>query len=55
MKIPLGKLYNALSNEEKEECTSGRWAGIHDASPGATTQMDPKKAKLLKELAAAGV
>jgi hypothetical protein len=52
-KVPLGKLLNALSAEEKEECTSGKWAGIYEAE--GDQGMDPEKAKILKDIAASGV
>lgn len=49
-KAPLGKLLNALSAEEKEECTSGKWAGIDEVDQ----PVDPEKTKILKDIAAAG-
>jgi hypothetical protein len=49
VKPPLGKLLAALSAEEKDECVSGRWAGIHEGD-GA---VDAEKAKIIKDLSAA--
>lgn len=52
----LGSLLKALSAEEKEECVSGRFAGlISDVTdPVVDAVVDSEKSKILKELSLIG-
>lgn len=47
VKAAMGKLLKTLSAEEKEEVTSGRWAGLVEDAPSSE-----EKQKLIKEIAA---
>ena len=53
VKLSLAKLLKTLSTAEKEEATSGRWAGIEQLSEsGEASPMDNDKKKVIDDLSA---